>query len=41
MKDSFVDDLLISASYSNLKEDIDVYIGGDRTKYYYLYDALW
>ena len=38
MKDSFVDDLLISASYSNLSEDIDVYMG---EKYYYLYDALW
>lgn len=38
MKDSFVDDLLISASYSNLNEDIDVFMG---EKYYYLYDALW
>ena len=38
MKDSFVDDLLLSASYSNLNEDIDVYMG---EKYYYLYDALW
>ena len=38
MKGSFVDDLLLSASYSNLNEDIDVYMG-DR--YYYLYDALW
>ena len=38
MKGSFVDDLLISASYSNLNEDIDVYMG---EKYYYLYDALW
>ena len=38
MKGSFVDDLLISASYSNLNEDIDVYMGD---KYYYLYDALW
>ena len=38
MKDSFVDDLLISASYSNLNEDIDVYMGD---KYYYLYDATW
>ena len=38
MKGSFVDDLLISASYSNLNEDIDVYMSD---KYYYLYDALW
>ncbi len=38
MKGSFVDDLLISASYSNLNEDIDVFMG---EKYYYLYDALW
>ncbi len=38
VKDSFVDDLLLSASYSDLREDIDVYMG-DR--YYYLYDALW
>ena len=38
MKDSFVDDLLISASYSNLKEDVDVYMGD---KYFYLYDATW
>ena len=38
MKGSFVDDLLLSASYSNLNEDIDVYMG-DRC--FYLYDALW
>jgi hypothetical protein len=38
MKDSFVDDLMLSASYSNLNEDIDVYMGD---KYYYLYDATW
>ena len=38
LEDSFVDDLLLSASYSDLSEDIDVYMG-DR--YYYLYDALW
>ena len=41
MKDSFVDDLLVSASYSNLNEDIDVYMGDTNTKYYYIYDALW
>ena len=33
-----VDDLLISASFSNLSEDIDVYLGDD---YFYLYDASW
>ena len=38
MEDSFVDDLLLSASYSDLKEDIDVYKGND---YFYLYDATW
>ena len=38
LENSFVDDLLLSASYSDLNEDIDVYMG-DR--YFYLYDALW
>lgn len=38
MKGSGIDDLMLSASYSNLSEDIDVYMGD---KYYYLYDALW
>ncbi len=38
MKADFVDDLLVSASYSNLKEDIDVYLG-DRN--FYIYDASW
>ena len=38
MQGSFVDDLLISGSYSNLNEDIDVYMG---EKNFYLYDALW
>ena len=38
LQDSFVDDLLLSASYSNLNEDIDVYMGD---KLYYLYDASW
>ena len=41
LKDSFVDDLMLSASYSNLNEDIDVYMGDTNTKYYYIYDALW
>mgnify|MGYP002521631784 CR=1 FL=1 len=34
----FVDDLLLSASYSNLNEDIDVYVDDD---YFYRYDAVW
>ena len=33
-----VDNLLLSASYSNLNEDMDIYLG-DRA--YYIYDALW
>ncbi len=42
MQGSFVDDLLLSASYSNLNEDIDVYMTRDgKEVYYYLYDALW
>ena len=42
LKDSFVDDLLISANYSNLNEDMDVYMSTNgQDKYYYLYDALW
>ena len=42
LKDSFIDDLLISANYSNLNEDIDVYMNANNsTKNYYLYDALW
>ena len=42
MKGSFVDDLLISASYSNLNEDADIYISKDNNdQYYYIYDALW
>ena len=38
MKNTFVDDLLISASYSNLNEDIDVYQGDNN---FYLYEAQW
>ena len=42
LKGSFVDDLLLSASYSDLNEDIDVYmVKNNETKYFYLYDALW
>ena len=38
MEGSFVDDLLLSASYSNLNEDIDVYMGDNS---YYIYEPLW
>ena len=38
LKGSIVDDLLLSASYSNLSEDIDVYMGSD---YFYLYASQW
>ena len=42
LEGSFVDDLLLSASYSDLNEDIDVYMNIKNTpNYYYLYDALW
>jgi TonB-linked SusC/RagA family outer membrane protein len=38
MQGTFVDDLMLSASYSDLREDIDVYM---NDRYYYLYDARW
>jgi TonB-linked SusC/RagA family outer membrane protein len=38
MQESFVDDLMLSASYSDLREDMDVYMGSSE---YYIYDALW
>ncbi len=44
MEGSFVDDLLLSASYSNLNEDIDVYMHDNNSgndKYFYLYEAQW
>ena len=42
LKDTFVDDLLLSASYSNLNEDIDVYLVKDnKDVYFYNYDAKW
>ena len=42
LKDSFVDDLLLSASYSNLNEDVDVYMrAGNTENYFYLYEASW
>jgi len=42
LKDSFVDDLMLSASYSNLCEDIDVYMmKNGNENYYYNYEATW
>ena len=38
MEGSFVNDLLLSASYSNLSEDADVYM---NDKYFYLYEPQW
>ena len=38
LKGSFVDDLMVSASFSNLNEDIDVYLGDT---YFYLYSSQW
>ena len=38
LKDSFVDDLLLSASYSNLNEDMDIYLDD---KEFYLYESIW
>jgi len=38
LKDTFVDDLLLSASYSNLNEDADIYMDDN---YFYLYRATW
>ena len=42
MEGSFVDDLMLSASYSNLNEDIDVYLRTNNTdNYFYIYEATW
>ena len=41
MKNTFVDDLLISASLSKLNDDADVYYTGSAYNNYYLYDAVW
>ena len=38
LKNSFVDDLMLSASYSNLNEDIDIYLDN---KQFYIYQAIW
>ena len=38
-----VDNLLVSASYSNLSEDADVYMGNNSNnyQYFFIYEALW
>ena len=41
MEGSFVDDLLLSASYSNLNDDADVYHETSKYDNFYLYDAMW
>ena len=42
LEDSFVDDLLLSASYSNLNEDMDVYtMVNNAENYFYRYDPSW
>ena len=41
LKDTFVDDLMLSASYSNLNDDADVYMDNPKYENFYLYDALW
>ena len=38
MQGSFVNDLMLSASYSNLNDDADVEY---KSKYFYIYDATW
>lgn len=44
LEDSFVDDLMLSASYSDLREDIDVYKGtepNNSNNYFYIYVPFW
>ena len=41
MKNTFVDDLMISASLSRLNDDADVYYDGSKYNNFYLYDAVW
>ncbi len=42
LQGSCVDDLLLSLSYSNLNEDMDVYmVNNGNAQYFYLYDAQW
>ena len=41
LKNTFVDDLMLSASYSNLNEDVDVYLDGSKYNPFYLYTAAY
>lgn len=41
MKNTGIDDLMISASLSNLNDDADVYYTGSKYNNFYLYDAVW
>jgi len=41
LKNTFVDDLMISASLSRLNDDADVYYTNSKYHDYYLYDASW
>ena len=41
MKGTGIDDLMISASISNLKDDADVYYSPSKYENFYLYDAVW
>ena len=41
MEGSFVDDLVLSASFSRLNDDADVYYDGSKYDDFYIYDALW
>ena len=41
LKNTFVDDLTISASLSRLNDDADVYYTNSKYENFYLYDAVW
>ncbi len=41
MKNTGIDDLMISASYSNLNDDADVYYDNSKYENFYIYDAVW
>ncbi len=41
MKNTGIDDLMISASLSNLNDDADVYYDNSKYDNFYIYDAVW
>ena len=41
MKNTGIDDLMISASLSNLNDDADVYYNNSKYEDFYIYDAVW